>query len=219
MRSCAWPFPFRVGAMGIVGRPHGLSWTWRFARECTNRRPGAAGARIGTGRRDGRSGVVRQPFRPDEAAGVAADRGGRGQRDDDVFLSALPDARFAGRDPASLPPGVGYLRKDRLTDPKALVDALGAVLARSRAATPRHDLDPTRPMARLSRTQVEVLRMVALGMSNQQIADERGTTARAAHDVLTRAMAIIGTTDTGEGSARVAAAREYIRAVGLPTTP
>ena len=135
-----------------------------------------------------------------------------------MFLSALPDARFAGRDPASLPPGVGYLRKDRLTDPKALVDALDAVLARSRSATLRHDLDPTRPMAQLSRTQVEVLCMVALGMSNQQIADERGTTARAAHDVLTRAMAIIGTTDTGEGSARVAAAREYIRAAGQPTT-
>lgn len=136
-----------------------------------------------------------------------------------LFLSTLPDARFAGRDPASLPSGVGYLRKDRLTDPKALVDALGAVLSRSKAATPRHDLDPKRPMAQLSRTQVEVLRMVALGMSNQQIADERGTTARAAHDVLTRAMAIIGTTDTGEGSARVAAAREYFRVAGLPTIP
>jgi CheY-like chemotaxis protein len=28
-----------------------------------------------------------------------------------LFLSNLPDARFAGRDPGSLPAGVGYLRK------------------------------------------------------------------------------------------------------------
>ena len=57
----------------------------------------------------------------------------------------------------------------------------------------RNDLDPTRPLAGLSRTQVEVLRMVALSMSNQQIADE--------------------------GSARVEAAREFIRVADLPTSP
>ena len=136
-----------------------------------------------------------------------------------LILSTLPDARFAGRDPASLPPGVGCLRKDRLADPETLVGALVAVLARSRAGTPRHDLDPARPMVRLSRTQVDVLRMVALGMSDEQIAHERGTTARAARDVLARAMAVIGATDTGEGSARVAAARQYIRAAGLPGSP
>ncbi|CAB4972234.1 MAG: hypothetical protein F2840_17250 [Actinobacteria bacterium] len=74
-------------------------------------------------------------------------------------------------------------------------------------------------MSRLSRTQVDVLRMVALGMSDEQIAHERGTTARAARDVLARAMAVIGATDTGEGSTRVAAARQYIRAAGLPGSP
>lgn len=135
-----------------------------------------------------------------------------------LFLSNLPDARFAGRDPGSLPAGVGYLRKDRLAEPKALVAALNAVLGRSSIDTPREDLDPDRPLAGLSRTQVEVLRMVALGMSNQQIADERGTTPRAVHNVLTRTMALIGAVETGEGSARVAAAREFIRVAGLPTS-
>ena len=41
-------------------------------------------------------------------------------------------------------------------------DALDAVLGRSRSGIPRDDLDPARPLAGLSRTQVEVLRMVAL---------------------------------------------------------
>jgi DNA-binding NarL/FixJ family response regulator len=136
-----------------------------------------------------------------------------------LFLSNLPDARFAGRDPGSLPAGVGYLRKDHLAEPKALVAALDAVLGRSRSGIPRDDRDPARPLAGLSRTQVEVLRMVALGMSNQQIADERGTTSRAVHNVLTRTMALIGAADSDEGSARVAAAREFIRVAGLPTSP
>ena len=133
-----------------------------------------------------------------------------------LFLSNLPDARFAGRNAATLPPGAGYVRKDRLADAQALVTALDAVLRGIAAQTPRDDRDPARPLAELSRTQVQVLRMVAMGMSNQQIAVERGTTTRAVHNVISRAMAAIGASDADEGSARVVAAREFIRAAGLP---
>jgi DNA-binding NarL/FixJ family response regulator len=133
-----------------------------------------------------------------------------------LFLSNLPDARFAGRNPASLPAGVGYLRKDQISEPRVLVKALDAVLRGLEVDTPRQDLDPGRPMAELSRTQIEVLRMVALGMSNQQIANERGTSTRAVHNVLSRSMAHIGVDMTEEGHARVVAAREFIRAAGLP---
>jgi DNA-binding NarL/FixJ family response regulator len=133
-----------------------------------------------------------------------------------LFLSNLPDARFAGRNAGSLPPGVGYVRKDQLADAQALVTALDAVLRGLADETPRHDRDPGRPLAKLSRTQIEVLRMVAMGMSNQGIAAERGTTSRAVQNVIGRAMATIGEVETEEGSARVAAAREFIRAAGLP---
>ena len=68
-----------------------------------------------------------------------------------LFLSALPDARFAGRDPRTLPPGAGYVRKDRITQPSALIDALDAVLRRAALGIPRHDRDPERPLASLSR--------------------------------------------------------------------
>jgi DNA-binding NarL/FixJ family response regulator len=135
-----------------------------------------------------------------------------------LFLSNLPDARFAGRNPATLPADAGYVRKDQLADSKALVIALDAVLRGSGRDVPRHDRDPERPMADLSRTQVEVLRMVALGLTNQQIAAERGTTVKAVHNVITRAMLLIGEGASEEGSARVVAAREFIRAAGLPTS-
>ena len=135
-----------------------------------------------------------------------------------LFLSTLPDARFAGRNPDSLPVGVGYIRKDQISEPKVLVEALDAVLRGSEMDTPRQDLDPGRPMAELSRTQIEVLRMVALGMTNQQIAVERGTSTRAVHNVLGRTLALIGAEETDEGNARVVAAREFIRAAGLPNS-
>ena len=135
-----------------------------------------------------------------------------------LFLSTLPDARFAGRNPDSLPVGVGYVRKDQISEPRVLIEALDAVLRGSELDTPRQDLDPERPMAGLTRTQIEVLRMVALGMTNQQIANERGTSTRAVHNVLSRSMALIGADMTDEGSARVVAAREFIKAAGLPNS-
>lgn len=135
-----------------------------------------------------------------------------------LFLSNLPDARFAGRNPASLPAEAGYVRKDKLADSKALVTALDAVMRGSGCDTPRHDRDPQRPLASLSRTQIEVLRMVALGKSNQQIATERATTVKAVHNVIARAMLSIGNESSDEGNARVVAAREFIRAAGLPTS-
>jgi DNA-binding NarL/FixJ family response regulator len=134
-----------------------------------------------------------------------------------LFLTNLPDARFAGRNPSSLPAEAGYVRKDQLSDSKAIVTALDAVLRGSERQIPRHDRDPERPLAALSHTQVEVLRMVALGMSNQSIAAERGTTVKAVHNVITRAMTMIGANTSDEGNARVVAAREFIGAAGLPT--
>ncbi len=135
-----------------------------------------------------------------------------------VFLTNLPDARFAGRDPASLPTGVAYLRKERLAEPGALVEALDATLRGVTDERYRHDRDPGRPLAGLSRTQISVLRLVALGMTNQQIAEARGTTVRAVHSVITRALAAIGVEQAEEGSARVVAARSFMLASGIPLT-
>lgn len=45
-----------------------------------------------------------------------------------IFLTNLPDARFAGRDPGSLPRGVAYLRKERLVESGALAAAIDVAL-------------------------------------------------------------------------------------------
>jgi len=133
-----------------------------------------------------------------------------------LFLTNLPDARFAGRSVDSLPKGIGYLRKERLVQPGLLVDTLDAVLTGHLRDHHRDDRDPNRPLVRLSHAQISVLRMVALGMTNQQIADARGTTTRAVADVLARALRTIGTPLGDEDGSRVQAARAYMIAAGIP---
>lgn len=132
-----------------------------------------------------------------------------------LFLTNLPDPRFAGRNAEDLPAGAAYLRKERLSEVGLLARTIEQVLRGDRVRT-RDDLDPNRPLGTLSQTQIEVLRMVALGMSNQQIANARNTSVRAVESLLSRIMQIIDVDETGRGNARVVAARNFIQAAGLP---
>jgi DNA-binding NarL/FixJ family response regulator len=133
-----------------------------------------------------------------------------------LFLTNLPDPRFAGRDSTSLPSGVGYLRKEKLVTPGLLVAALEAVLRGEVSAEFRHDLDPDRPFTQLSKNQIAVLRMVAQGRSNQEIAAARGITVRAVHGMLSRTFRALGILEDSDGNARVTAARDYMLAAGIP---
>lgn len=133
-----------------------------------------------------------------------------------VFLTNLPDARFGGRDVKSLPKGAAYLRKEQLVDSDELVRALEEVLANVGRSRIRHDLDSNRPFAEMSRTQISVLRLIALGFSNQQIADQRGTTVRAVESLVGRIFTGVGVDQEFDGNARVEAARRYMLEAGIP---
>jgi DNA-binding NarL/FixJ family response regulator len=135
-----------------------------------------------------------------------------------LFLTNLPDSRFAGRQEQSLPRDVGYLRKENLIEPGVLVETLDAVLRGQATRQHRNDLDPDRPLGGLSATQIGVLRMVALGKTNEQIALARGTTTRAVQFVLKRALLALNVPEDVDGTVRVLAARAYMRAAGVPVS-
>lgn len=129
-----------------------------------------------------------------------------------VFLTNLPDARFSGNESRTVFRGAAYLRKQQLLDSNELVDALDAVLVGRVGANLRHDQNPARPLANLSRMQFEVLRMVAQGLSNQQIAEDRNRTVGSVESMLTRIFVLLGIDATADRNARVAAARAYLEA-------
>ena len=131
-----------------------------------------------------------------------------------VFLTNLPDPRFANRESSELPRNVAYLRKNKLVDAIDLVGAINAVLLDKVDSSMRHDYDTDRPFAQLSRKQISVLNMVALGQSNQQIADARGTTVRAVEGMVSRIFESMGIDPAAEGNARVEATRTFLAATG-----
>jgi DNA-binding NarL/FixJ family response regulator len=134
-----------------------------------------------------------------------------------VFLTNLPDPRFANRDVKVITQNQAYLRKSQLVDSKELIEAVNAVLKEQDVDKFRHDQNLERPLAELSRRQISVLKLVAEGYSNNQIAEERGTTVRAVEGMVSRIFVALGVDAQGVGNARVEATRMYLSAAGAVT--
>ena len=126
-----------------------------------------------------------------------------------VFLTNLPDPRLVGKDTKSIPKNAAYLRKSNLVDANELIDALNTVLKNEPIDRYRHDLDAARPLAALSAKQLEVLKQISEGLSNQQIADARQTSVRAVEGIVSRIFTALKIDVQDEGNSRVDAAKQY----------
>jgi DNA-binding NarL/FixJ family response regulator len=133
-----------------------------------------------------------------------------------VFLTNYADPRFAGYDVRSAHPRAAYLNKHMMEDASTLLSALNAVLMEQDLNGFRFDRRADRPFANLSKSQIQALRLIAQGKTNQQIADIRQRSLAATESLVTRTLAAIGIATASEGNARVDAARQFMMGVGVP---
>ena len=127
-----------------------------------------------------------------------------------VFLTAQPDPRFSGKSPSAVVKNAVYLNKNLLTSTNTLLDALEAALVERDTDKYRHDQLTDRPLGQLSNTQVQVLRLIAEGLTNQQIADARKRATAATESVITRTLEALGIAKDAELNVRVAAAVKFV---------
>lgn len=133
-----------------------------------------------------------------------------------VFLTQLPDSRFAvGTD--KVPSDIAYLNKSALTDLGVLFEALdhamqGAITKRNKKF--RHDENPERPLAKLTRKQIEVLQLMSQGKTNAQIAAHRGTSITAVEDTIRRACEALGVSSSTGVNQRAATVATFLAVVG-----
>lgn len=129
-----------------------------------------------------------------------------------VFLTDLPDTRFA-RDNYEVKQNQAYLNKNLLQDTQTLHDAINAVLYEERVENFRHDKNDARPLVQLTRVQLEILKLVAEGKTNQQIADIRNRSIGATESAITRTLESLGINQDVDTNVRVEAVRSYFQAV------
>jgi DNA-binding NarL/FixJ family response regulator len=130
-----------------------------------------------------------------------------------VFLTELAHPRISRPEWTDLPPGAGFLTKSKLTSLDDLVEALEAVLSVADTAPPRHDKNSAAVWDDLSKAQIEVLGLIAQGMSNTDIAKHRGTQVRAVEALISRTFDQLNIDTPGtDGNRRVLAARTFLLA-------
>jgi DNA-binding NarL/FixJ family response regulator len=132
-----------------------------------------------------------------------------------VYLTALADPRLAGTRTRALNPKAAYLNKRSVLNIETVIEALEVVL-RDRDVSPvRHDLQGSTAIARLSNTQLEVLRLMAEGLTNQQIAQERNRSLSATEALISRIFAALSIDVEKVANPRIAAVRAYLDEGGV----
>lgn len=112
-----------------------------------------------------------------------------------------------------------YLRKSDVNDAAVVAEALETVLSDSRDEdSAAGEESASDGLSSLTPTQVQVLRMVAMGLSNAEIAERRGSTVGAVEHILNRIFTALGLANDPAVNMRVTAARMFIEWAGRPGT-
>jgi DNA-binding NarL/FixJ family response regulator len=107
-----------------------------------------------------------------------------------------------------------YLRKKDVANPQKLVDALNSALL-ERSPSILFPATGENQLTSLTPGQIDVLKLLASGATNAEIARSRSTTLQATEQMLNRTYKAMGIVRDGRTSQRVAAARIYAQVTGL----
>lgn len=132
-----------------------------------------------------------------------------------LFLTKHPDHRTAGINLDEIPPNAGFLRKDMVRDTQYLVDSINAVLA-DRPREVRHDQDPSNPLGALSSKHLDVLRLLALGYTNDHISTLKQVNISTVERWIAEIFRGLQIETGGIINPRVEAVRRFIEAAGIP---
>ena len=124
-----------------------------------------------------------------------------------VMLSSYADPRFIGRRTRPLPDGTQYLSKQSVGDTRVLDEALHKSLDRVDTASPAEGTS-------LTDAQIELMRLIAAGYSNAEIAKRMWITEDGVNRAVTRLVKQLGLQVSKEHNTRVLVSRAYAELAG-----
>lgn len=129
-----------------------------------------------------------------------------------IILTSYDDPRLLGEQPEFMPSGLVYLTKRQITDINVLLDAIN-VATKSKVTRQRNPMPG--PSRHLNKNQLAILRLIALGKSNSEIARIRGVSEKAVEGTIARIIIKLNLDRSPATNQRVHIARVYFRALGL----
>ena len=134
-----------------------------------------------------------------------------------VILTSFTDPRFMGNDQREVPAGTVYAVKNDVDSTSQLRDYVDRAIeaARSEQAAPRGAAGAaTSTRIPLTDTQVEVLRLVAQGLTNAEIARRRVTSERTVEITIARIVKRLELQPTDTENSRVLLTQTYYELIG-----
>ncbi len=114
------------------------------------------------------------------------------------------------------PSHYAFLQKDMLDSADRLIEVIDSALDDSvKSAIVANDVED-RPLDRLTTAQLEILSLIASGLTNAEIAQRRGSSLRAVERLITRLFEVLGLNDDPQHNPRVVATNLYTQAFGYP---
>jgi DNA-binding NarL/FixJ family response regulator len=132
-----------------------------------------------------------------------------------VFLTNYPSTKAFERT-VSPPPNYAFMQKDLLTSTEQLIQVIESAL--DDAAKQKINLtgEYKNPLDKLTATQLEIVRLMAAGLTNMEIAERRGATLRAVERLVSRVFEILEINDDPQHNPRVVVTNMYTRNFGYP---
>lgn len=129
-----------------------------------------------------------------------------------VLLTSFDDPRLLNPSLPAIPSGTVYLTKQNVSN---LAELKAAVVASLETRVEGGEIEHVPAFGEMSDVQIETLRLVALGLSNSEIAKRRFIKEKSVELTISRMAKSLGVESNVSANQRVHLARVYFRAIGV----
>ena len=130
-----------------------------------------------------------------------------------TFLTSIQDPRLMNLKGLQLPLGSKYLAKKSVSGTEQISQIIAESIEIATLGT-QVDLTEVTSDLKLSNGQFELVRMIAEGLSNREIASQKVMTVKSTENAIARLAKRLKITDTSSSSQRVLIAKRYFEMIG-----
>lgn len=131
-----------------------------------------------------------------------------------VFLTSIIDPRLIDLKGAEIPAGSIYLSKSLVSGLSEIADSLHESISIGKSDNPSHIVKYQSGSSELTNGQCELIRLIAQGLSNKEIARSKFVTVKSVENSISRLAKKLDFKDENTNSQRVLIARRYFQMIG-----
>lgn len=128
-----------------------------------------------------------------------------------VYLTSFESPRLLDSNFKAFPAGAQYINKQEITDISQILQAVQQSISKTRKSTETK----SEGVSKLTKRQLDVLKLLANGLSNNEIGNQLGLSAKTVEGIIVRIGKKLDLQTNPDSNQRMQMARAYLRGIGL----